>query len=286
MECFSLATKENGKSQRRVDGDNLLYRLLTDLITQGGPHGQWLINHIVADCSVWWDPQVYAGCPILLPWAVRDPKCRGNKEKGISDEWGAPNIDGYFRDDNSLVKSLVRSLKVRGPRAGYMTNSKLGKGWVAAHIWRVNEGESLASRDPRLYTFVPNLVWLPRQIAKLSDIEGGPVQAALKSISFSLYRNAPIAGNRRAIAEQSWKYLPEPESVSAIEKDGLSFFTSPEVTVETRIKRTNEVISALEAVAEGEIAPGKAISTRYSKGISLLGTRTRQNLVWELKRHI
>jgi hypothetical protein len=128
-------------------------------------------------------------------------------------------------------------------------------------------------------------VWLPRQIAKLSDIEGGPVQAALKSISFSLYRNAPIAGNRRAIAEQSWNYLPEPKSVSAVQEDRLSFFTCPEVTVGTRINRTNEVISALESVGEGKIAPSKAISTRYSKGITLIGTRARQNLIWELKRH-
>jgi hypothetical protein len=281
-----LATKVVGRAQRHVDGDNLLYRLLTDLIKQGGSNGQWLINHIVADCSVWWDPQVYAECPILLPWAVRDPKCRGSKKAGIPDEWGAPDGDGYFRDDNSLVKSLVKSLEVRGPKAGYMTDRKLGKGWVAAHIWRVNVGVSLASRDPRLYTFVPNLVWLPRQIAKLSDVEGGPVQAALKSLSYSLYRHAPIAHNRREIAEQSWQYLPTPTSVSAFEKERLSFFSHPDVTIRTRTNRTNEVISALEAAERGQFDQSKAVSTRYSTGIALLEPGSRQNLIWELKQHV
>jgi len=281
-----LTVKLSRSPSRRVDGDNLLYRLLTDLIKQGGANGQWLIDHIVADCSVWWDPQVYAECPVLLPWAVRDPKCRGNKKKGLPDEWGAPNTDGYFRDDNSLVKALVKSLQVRGPSTGYMTGSRLGKGWVAAHIWRENDGESLASRDPRLYTFVPNLVWLPRQIAKLSDIEGGPVQAALKSISFLLYRDAPVARSRREIAEQSWKYLPTPTSVSTIEKDALSFFTSPDVTIGTRIDRTNDVVAALEAAAKGEMAQDKAVSTRYSNGLASMEPGTRQKLIWELKRHI
>jgi hypothetical protein len=286
MESSSLATKADGKSQKRVDGDNLLYRLLTDLIKQGGPSGQWLIDHIVADCSVWWDPQVYGKCPVLLPWAVRDPKCRGNKTKGIPDEWGAPNRDGYFRDDNSLVKSLVKSLQVRGPNNGYMTGRKLGKGWVAAHIWRVNDGEILASRDPRLYTFVPNLVWLPRQIAKLSDIEGGPVQAALKSLSFSLYRDAPVNNNRREIAEQSWEYLTAPKSVSTIERESLSFFTNPDVTVGTRTSRTIDVVAALEAAAQGDVAKNKAVSTRYSDGLASIEPSARQNLIWELKRHI
>jgi hypothetical protein len=110
------------------DGDNLLYRLLSDLIKQGGSNSHWLIEHIVADCSVWWDPKVYAECPVLLPWAVRDPDSRGKKSKGLPDVWGSPNSAGYFRDDNSLVKGLVKALSVRGPANGYMTGQRLGLG--------------------------------------------------------------------------------------------------------------------------------------------------------------
>lgn len=269
-----------------VDGDNLLYHLLTDLIRQGGSNGQWLVDHIVADCSVWWDPKVYAECPVLLPWAVRDPKCRGNKSKALPDEWGAPNASGYFRDDNSLVKGLVKSLEVRGPRGGYMTGRRLGKGWVAAHIWRDNDGDTLASRDPRLYTFVPNLVWLPRQIAKLSDIEGGPVQTALKSISFSLYRNAQASPSRHQVAEQSWGYLSAPPSISAVDESRLSFFGGTSETVKARSGRTSEVILALETLEKGGKFGSKVISTRYSDGLPSISPASRQKLLWELRRHI
>ena len=269
------------------DGDNLLYRLLTDLIKQGGANGQWLVEHIVADCSVWWDPMVYVECPVLLPWAVRDPKCRGNRAQNLPDQWGSPNGAGYFRDDNSLVKGLVKSLEVGGPTNGYMTNQRLGHGWVAAHIWRDNSGDVLASRDPRLYTFTPNLVWLPRQIAKLSDVEGGPVQSALKTISVALYRNKTVTGLKHAIAEQAWSYLTcEPAPASSIDLDRLSFFRNPEATIKMRRKRTSEVVDGLKSIATGTVQLQKIVSRRYTEGLPNVSPQSRQKLQWELERHI
>ena len=271
----------------KSDGDNLLYRLLSDLIKQGGSNGQWLVEHIVADCSVWWDPKVYAECPVLLPWAVRDPKSRGNKSKGLPDEWGSPNSAGYFRDDNSLVKGMVKALSVRGPANGYMTGQRLGLGWVAAHIWRDNSGDVLASRDPRLYTFTPNLVWLPRQIAKLSDIEGGPVQSALKSISRALYGPTRLEGAKHAIAENAWKYLPEQPSLSKpIDLARLSYFDEPEKTISMRQKRTKEVIDALVSLEAGSKLSKKVVSGRYTTGLPNVSAKARSTLRWELEQHL
>jgi hypothetical protein len=269
------------------DGDNLLYRLLSDLIKQGGSNGQWLVEHIVADCSVWWDPKVYAECPVLLPWAVRDPKSRGNKSKGLPDEWGSPNSAGYFRDDNSLVKGLVKALSVRGPAGGYMTGQRLGLGWVAAHIWRDNSGDVLASRDPRLYTFTPNLVWLPRQIAKLSDVEGGPVQAALKSISRALYRPTQPVGAKHAIAEKAWSYLADEQNPKhAIDLERLSYFDEPEKTIAMRQKRTKEVVDALISLESGGRLTKKVVSGRYTSGLPSVSAKARNALRWELEQHL
>ena len=281
-----MAIRRDNAPPSSVNGDNLLYRLLTDLIRQGGTHSQWLVEHIVADCSVWWDPAMYKRCPVLLPWAVRDPKCRGNKQKGVPDEWGAPNTGGYFRDDNSLIKGLVKALDVVGPKNGYMTGKRLASGWVAAHIWRENKGEELASRDPNLYSFAPNLVWLPRQIAKLSDVEGGPVQVALKSISYSLYRDVAMAGSRKRIAEKSWSYLNTPELVNSINLSKLSYFGGVEQTLKTRHRRTASVISALEAIDNGEQLPSKIVSRRYSEGLPAVGLDARRKLIWQLKSHL
>lgn len=269
------------------DGDNLLYRLLSDLIKQGGSNGQWLVEHIVADCSVWWDPKVYTECPILIPWSVRDPKCRGNKSKGLPDEWGSPNAAGYFRDDNSLVKSLVKALSVRGPANGYMTGRRLGLGWVAAHIWRDNSGDVLASRDPRLYTFTPNLVWLPRQIAKLSDVEGGPVQAALKSISRALYRPSQLVGAKHSIAERAWGYLTDENQPDfAIDLGRLSFFDDSERTIKMRQKRTKEVVDALITLEAGGELRKKVVSGRYTTGLRSVSAKALTALRWELEQHL
>jgi len=269
------------------DGDNLLYRLLSDLIKQGGSNSQWLVEHIVADCSVWWDPKVYADCPVLIPWSVRDPKCRGNKSKGLPDEWGSPNAAGYFRDDNSLVKGLVKALSVRGPANGYMTGRRLGMGWVAAHIWRDNSGDVLASRDPRLYTFTPNLVWLPRQIAKLSDVEDGPVQAALKSISRALYKPTQLVGAKHSIAERAWGYLTdEKQPNNAIDFERLSFFDDTEKTIAMRHKRTNEVVDALTSLETGGELTKKVVSGRYTTGLPSVSAKARTALRWELEQHL
>ena len=272
---------------KAVDGDNLLYRLLADLINQGGAHSQWLVQHIVADCSVWWHPKVYAECPVLLPWAVRDPLCRGSKSKGLPDEWGSPDAGGYFRDDNSLVKGLVKALNVDGPANGYMTGKRLGKGWVAAHIWRSNAGKDLATRNPLLYTFTPNLVWLPRQIAKLSDIDGGPVQSALKSISHALYRSALTDGTKHKIAEQAWSYLPDHEvGNNLVDLVNLSYFSDAEKTIAMRLKRTKEVFNALKKIKSGEVAPDKVVSGRYTSGLPLVPEEARSRLLWILEQHV
>lgn len=224
---------------------------------------------------------------MLLPWAVRDPKCRGNKSKGLPDQWGAPNHQGLFRDDNSLVKGLVKSLVVRGPANGYMTGQRLGQGWVAAHIWRDNAGDVLASRDPRLYTFTPNLVWLPRQIAKLSDVEGSPVQSALKSISRALYRSTQLEGAKHAIAEGAWEYLPEqPNLDSPIDLARLSFFDEPEKTISMRQKRTREVVDALTSLEAGATLTKKVVSGRYTAGLPSVSAKARKTLRWELERHL
>ena len=280
-----MATKIKHGLPARVNGDNILYRLLTDLIKQGGTHGQWLVEHIVADCSVWWDPRVYIACPVLLPWAVRDQSCRGDAANGIPDQWGAPNENGYFRDDNSLVKGLVKALDVLGPRDGYMTGKRLSDGWVASHIWRKNKSADLASRNPHLYTFVPNLVWLPRQISKLSDVEGGPVQLALKSISYQLYREASVSGSQHRIAERSWAYLDRPEVSSTVDQSRLSFFGDVTHTLQLRQRRTASVVSALEAINRGEALGSKVLSRRYSEGLPGINAEARDHFLRELKIH-
>ena len=161
--------------------------------------------------AIWLPLDVYREWPVLLPWVVRDSTCRGNKKLGIPDEWGAPDTDGYLSDDNSLVKVLPRSLEVRTPLVGHLRGARMGNEFVASHVWRVVDHAKLASRVPLLNSFVPNLVWLPTQVSKLSDREGGPVQRALQATAWSMFRSAPVAPHLSEIVEAAWEMIPEPD---------------------------------------------------------------------------
>jgi hypothetical protein len=112
------------------------------------------------------------------------------------------------------------------------------------------------------------------------------VQVALKSISYSLYRDAAIEGSRRKIAEKSWSYLNTPDLVSSINLSNLSYFGGVEQTLQTRHRRTASVISALEAIDSGKRLPSKAVSRRYSEGLPAVGIDARRNLLWQLKAHL
>jgi hypothetical protein len=144
----------------------------------------------------------------------------------------------------------------------------------------------LASRDPKLYTFVPNLVWLPRQIAKLSDVEGSPVQQALKAISWSLYRNTSLVPGKHRIAERSWKYLPEPQMTTDIDVKNLSYFGSPDKTVKMRLQRTYEVLDAIRTLERSKPLTTKVVSGRYTAGLNDVASPKRVELARELEKHL
>ena len=86
-----------------VDGNHILYHYLEkDLKETDIWLFQMLSARLFTALGIWFSTRVYARCPMLLPFALRDPKCRPRKQ-GDPDEWGAPDAKGHFRDDNSLV---------------------------------------------------------------------------------------------------------------------------------------------------------------------------------------
>ena len=103
-----------------------------------------LVSRLIANLGIWFHPDLYQRMPILLPFAVRDPLCRKQKKDEI-EAWGSPNEMGYLRDDNSLVKSLPKSLKVNSNNNSSYGGKKVGKGFVASHVWRQINGSSTGS---------------------------------------------------------------------------------------------------------------------------------------------
>lgn len=272
--------------RRVVHGDDLLYRFLTDLFADDtGAYGQ-VPQLMLVSMGIWLPRDVYAKFPVLLPWVVRDPACRGRN--GRPDEWGSPDPRGYLRDDNSLIKGLPRSLTVHAPRQPHLNGRRMGTEFVASHVWReCADGGPLASRRPLLNSFVPNLVWLPSQVAKLTDREGGKVQRTLQAMSWQIYRRADVTAGLERIAEEAWEALPRPEALTEdLDPHLLNWFVSDERFLMTRRRRLMEVAEALSRLAAGEVLETKVISSRYTLGLPGVTVEAREALASHLRRFL
>lgn len=271
------------KQKRVVHGDDLLYRFFQDALANEPELFEKVPQMMLEAMGIWLPRATYRDWPVLLPWVVRDPKCRGNKAKGLPDEWGSPDEHGYLRDDNSLVKALPRSLSIKTSGYASLTGARMGTEFVASHVWREVHGtDQLASRHPLLNSFLPNLLWLPAQVAKLTDREGGIVQTTLQSMAWGIYREAPVAPHLKELVESAWKMIPEPEPVT-ISDAALNWF---EVTTQfqvTRRRRLDSVIEALERLANGDPLTHKVVTTRYTTGLPAVPAEARARLLDHLK---
>lgn len=274
----------NSTKQRLVHGDDLLYRFFLDLFADDSELAARLPTQMLATMGIWLPLDVYHDWPIMLPWVVRDSSCRGNKKKGIPDAWGSPNELGFLRDDNSLIKGLPKSLSVATPERGHLSGARMGNEFVASHIWREVKHDELASRIPLLNSFVPNLVWLPSQVSKLSDREGSPVQRALQALAWRIYRDAPVAPHLHDVVEEAWDLIPEPDDLPDL--PDLNWFEPTKRFFATRQNRLDSVIGGLERLQADLPLDTKVVSSRYTDGLPGVDPSERDNILVYLRKFV
>jgi hypothetical protein len=265
-------------SKTKVDGSNVLYHYLQkDLYKNDIWFFQMLIAKLVASLGIWFRPSLYQKIPILRPYAVRDPTCRKSTNPQGVEEWGCPNNTGYFRDDNSLIKGIPSSQIIISPLKDLYNGRCIGNDFVASHIWRSIDpsysDKVLASHDPLTYSFVPNLVWLPKQVAKLTDREGSFSQIYLQALSTKIYREVSVSPNLQPLIEQAWSRLSIPQiiPVQGLPKENeLSFFDDSPSFRQNRINDIESVAIAIQKVINHQPLDKKVVSSRYTKGLGLL----------------
>jgi hypothetical protein len=266
---------------KKVDGDHLIYRLLMEILKLPAAISDPVIDLMLEKMSVWFAPEVYQQMPVLLPWVVRDSKCR----KPV-DQWASPDAKGFLRDDNSLVKGIPRSLLIRGPKGSPLNGLKMGNSFVACHIWQTVAGNALATRDPQLNSFVPNLVWLPTQVAKLSDHDGGAVQNGLKRMSVRIYGSLSVQAHVAPAAAAAWAKLTAPSGMCGVNLSNVHFFDNPPKFLETREAILNKTSEFVGAVAAGKQLPSKGrIPTRYFEGLPAVNNAAVTVLASELSKY-
>ncbi len=256
---------------REVDGNHVLYHFLQKgLLQEDVWLFQMLTARLITSLGIWFPVRTYVTLPLLTPHAVRDNSCRQDARSGRPEAWGSPNEDGYFRDDNSLIKGLPSALRIESKFTEY-AGARMGNGFVASHVWRIRTDGGSASRHPLTNSFIPNLVWLPTQVSKLSDREGSFVQTYLQAVSKKIYAHAVVNESQADMARAAWHLLPDPVGIpeQGLPDIGtLNYFEYSSSFLASRLKALGVVRQLLEAASRGEVGP--KVSARYNDGLGAI----------------
>lgn len=219
--------KKGKKKADALDGQNIVYHIIQKKIIQAvdvdNPPAEvkFMIEQLLLWGGVWFSKEAYKQIPVLRPYVIRDSSCRNKDPK--KDTWAQSSNKGLMRDDNTSIKSIPKSLPIKSPWKE-MNGKTLGNSWVASHVWMSMQtrGEHACEWE-RTNSFIPNLVWLPSQLSKLTDRDGSYAQQFLKHISYLLYSKI-INGN--SMLSDIWSELKDPgiTPVTKFTLDDLNFF--------------------------------------------------------------
>ena len=284
----------NTRTKQTVNANNFLYEFLQHQLRQ---QDEDLYRHIVRDMvvklGIWFPQSTYQQLPILLPHVVRDATARQNRKLNRKERWGSPNDTGYLRDDNSLVKGLVRSLEIHSPTFRPYMNRYPGSGFWAAHVWNRTNNGGRATETARTNSFLPNLVWLPASVAKLTDVQGDYAQLLVQAISSSLYRHTELRADLLQFTDESWNMLP-PEASDLDDElprlEELNYFKVTPKFIETRLVRIETALVLLRWVKNGRASdrpstPGKILPRRYVEGLETMDSFDVEELCDYLERY-
>ncbi len=242
---------------RRVSGRSILYHYLQKVvIPREDAFAHRLVTQLICDLSIWMPPELFAAAPVLLPFAVREAGLKRN-------EWGTANAQGCLRDNNNLLKNLVAGWKIRSPRLSVYHGAGRGRGFVACHAWRrarLNGAVIQTTADPRTYSFIPNLAWLPDPISRLTDVEGSLAQQVLQAVSRRLY--APLCARLPEEIRAVFGELEDPALQLEIDLAALNYFEVTPRGIKTR--RTNLIadMRAIRETLERGVAPARPVRSR------------------------
>ncbi len=245
-----------------------LYRYLDEGMR--GPDSEEFMQltiDLIQELGIWWSPEVYSVLPVMVPWCIRDRTCRYDQGP---ESWGAPRSDGYLRDDNSIIKKLPLSLVIAGPEGSPYRGRKPWRGFTACHIWRDLPDGTFAGADPWLYSFVPNLVWLPSWLAPLTDRQGADVQAILQRTSLEFFTRIEVPESLSSYVDLSWRKLPAPGPGAVLATERLQKFEPVPAFFSRRLSYLENFVNGCDQVLEGRVLTRKLVCTRYTAALPTL----------------
>lgn len=174
---------------------------------------------ILLHAGVWLPLEVYELWPVLFPWMKRD-----NPKVYAGHKFEADPADGFEIQDNSPIGTLKKDRPVQWTTLSpvFQTNpiSSGAHEWMQSHCW---DG---MTTSPLTNSFVPNLVWLPHGLGRLTDDTSSLFDQEARRIAWSLYRDAPVPAALTETIERIWASLAPPEGdlLSSVERELVNFF--------------------------------------------------------------
>ena len=255
-----------------------------DLIKQDDPNIQKCIEDAIDALGIWLPVELYKNLPIISPFVKRDNSCRplGNHKE---DMWGTPNEEGYFRDDNSIIKGYPKSLLIKGTKFPFYNGNKIGNGFVTAHCWMCKNN----NYNPWVNSFIPNLVWLPKKIAVLTDVEGSFAQQYVQFLSYCIYKenkDIKVNGTLQLIINECWNLLPKPALKPSNKKGDVNFFEYKLRMQKSRKLTINKVCEALCFCLEGKNLSKRVVCKKYTEGLPNVTEEHLKDLRLKLENYL
>lgn len=271
LDRLSLTTPVAITTPRGTGASRFLGAAIDDELRRNEADGPYwrLVTVLIERLSIWWPIEMYRGLPVMTPWCIRDRSARYDQGPEM---WGAPRADGYFRDDNSIIKKLPLPLTVVAPIDSPYAGRKPWRGFTACHIWRLLEDNEVAGADPWLYSFAPNLVWLPKPLAPLTD-HHWRVQALLQHTSVARFRSVDVAG-RAPWTEYAWSRLASGTRggvAEGLDLHRLASFRAGREFVRRRLAYVDRFVAGADEVLSVGRLTSKLVSSRYTAGLPGVG---------------
>jgi len=137
-----------------------------------------LVMEMIARTARWVHPQTFRALPVWCPDTARgQPRYDASWTRVLANGSGVPKVEENIR----AATALVEALGVKAPKP---------KNWTVCHIWGYDDqnfaGRSKVVQDPRFYSCVGNMVWLPTPLKGFTDAVP-QIKDCLRACAFHLY---------------------------------------------------------------------------------------------------
>ncbi len=178
------------------------------------------VVELIERTARWVNPETFRRLPVWAPYTARGrPLYDAGWTRRYTNTRKATGLTAEkFEGNVAALQALVAALDVASPKP---------KNWTVCHIWGYDDPsfaeQSRVVQDPRYFSCVANMVWLPTPLKGFTDTLP-EIKAMLRVCAFHLYGWAcehPSVATQAAKVKSDW--LPDgyPESWPSRDRPGL-----------------------------------------------------------------